>query len=294
MDNRKRGLIQFASLLVQNAHFRGFFEGKIYQGSLKTVCVPGLNCYSCPGAVGSCPIGALQSFLGSRPFRFPYYVVGLLLFFGTLLGRAVCGFLCPFGWIQELIHRIPLPRRKIGAFPGDRVLRYLKYAVLLILVIGLPLFLPYTPAFCKYLCPAGTLEGGIPLVLFGKVSFQVGGLFYWKLGILAAVLILCLIIYRPFCKYLCPLGAFYGLMNRVSLVTLKIDPAACTGCGSCARACPMQTDPLHRPDSAECIRCGICTAACPENALRLGLRSAGKTVTAESARPGSERRRSGK
>ena len=135
MDNKLRGRVQFVAALVQNADLRGFFTGRIDQGAQKAVCVPGLNCYSCPGALMSCPIGSLQAFLSARPVKVPYYVAGLLLFFGALLGRAVCGFLCPFGWIQELLHKIPFPRKKLGTFPGDRLLRRLKYLVLAGLVV---------------------------------------------------------------------------------------------------------------------------------------------------------------
>lgn len=276
MDKKLRGRIQWIAALIQNANFRGFFTGKIYRGALKNVCVPGLNCYSCPGALGACPIGSLQASLAARPVKLPYYVLGLLLFFGALLGRAVCGFLCPFGLVQELLHKIPLPRKKIGTFPGDRQLRWLKYVVLAVLVVGLPaLFLARTPAFCKYLCPAGTLEGGVPLVLIhgGRLELQVGVLFWRKLAILAAVLIGCLLIYRPFCKYLCPLGAIYGAMNRFALYRMHRCAERCTGCGVCAAVCPMQVDPAKKPNSAECIRCGACTRACPEGALHLGVRA---------------------
>ena len=268
--------IQILAALVQNADFRGFFTGRINQGALKSVCVPGLNCYSCPGALGACPIGSLQAFLSSRPVRFPYYVVGLLLFFGALLGRAVCGFLCPFGLVQDLLHKLPFPRRKLGPFPGDRLLRKLKYAVLLVLVIGLPaLVLDYVPVFCKYLCPAGTLGGGIPLVLLHgeRLHLSVGGLFFWKLAAALVILLLSIVIFRPFCKYLCPLGALYGLTNPIALYRMHADAGRCTGCGACARACPMQVDPSKTPNSPECIRCGVCTRCCPAQALHLGIRS---------------------
>ena len=268
--------IQILAALVQNADFRGFFTGRINQGALKSVCVPGLNCYSCPGALGACPIGSLQAFLSSRPVRFPYYVVGLLLFFGALLGRTVCGFLCPFGLVQDLLHKLPFPRRKLGPFPGDRLLRKLKYAVLLVLVIGLPaLVLDYVPAFCKYLCPAGTLGGGIPLVLLHgeRLHLSVGGLFFWKLAAALVILLLSIVIFRPFCKYLCPLGALYGLTNPIALYRMHADTGRCTGCGACARACPMQVDPSKTPNSPECIRCGVCTRCCPTQALHLGIRS---------------------
>ena len=140
MDKKRFG-IQALAALLQNANLKGFFTEKIYQGPLKSVCVPGLNCYSCPGAVGACPIGSLQSFLSGLRVRIPYYIVGLLLFFGAVLGRAVCGFLCPFGFLQELLNKIPgVPKR--NHFRLDRPLRRLKYAVLVLLVVVLPLLYP--------------------------------------------------------------------------------------------------------------------------------------------------------
>jgi len=273
LGRRFRSWIQFAAALIQNANFRGFFTGKLYQGAGKNACVPGLNCYSCPGAVASCPIGALQSFLANRPIKIPYYVMGLLFFFGVLFGRAVCGFLCPFGFLQELLHKIPFPRRKPRRIPGDRPLRYLKYLSLLGTVLLLPMLLARTPFFCKYICPVGTLEGGVPLVLFhaGSLQLSVGPLFFWKAFLLLAVLAASLLLYRPFCKYLCPLGAYYGLFNGVSLYRLHLDTKACIHCGKCAQACRMQVDPAVAPGSPECIRCGACAAACPTSALRMGF-----------------------
>ena len=175
MESKKRFSIQAASTLLHNANLKGFFTGRIYQGAAKGVCVPGLNCYSCPGAVGACPIGSLQSFLGSRPVRIPYYIAGLLIFFGALLGRAVCGFLCPFGFLQELIHRIPFPK-KLKGFRGDALLRRLKYLILALLVV-LPLFFALTPFFCKYLCPAGTLAGVLLALADKAVRPLLGSLF---------------------------------------------------------------------------------------------------------------------
>lgn len=274
MDRNKRFGLQAASALLHNANLKGFFTGKIYQGPVKRICVPGLNCYSCPGAVGACPIGSLQSFLGGLHFRFPYYVVGLLLFFGALLGRAVCGLLCPFGFLQDLLDRIPFfPKR--NRFPGDRQLRRLKYGILIVFVILLPLCVPLTPFFCKYICPSGTLAGILLSLHDSLVRAQLGGLFLWKAGVLIAVLAACLMIYRPFCKYLCPLGAIYGLMNRASLYRMHHDEEKCVGCGKCARVCKMCVNPAQTPNSAECIRCGECTNACPVDALKLGLRENG-------------------
>ena len=270
MDKR-RFSIQAVAALLSNANLKGFFTGKIYQGAGKTICVPGLNCYSCPGAVGACPIGSLQGFLSGLKFRFPYYVLGFLLFFGALLGRAVCGFLCPFGFLQELLHKIPFPIKK-NHFQGDRPLRWLKYAVLLLLVIILPLFFALTPFFCKYLCPAGTLAGILLTLRDGMLRAQLGGIFLWKIIVLAAVIGLCLIVFRPFCKYLCPLGAIYGFFNRIALYRMDLDADRCVSCGKCKKVCPMGVDPVRECNSAECIRCGDCVRNCPVNAIHMGIK----------------------
>lgn len=273
MDKKRYSILALASLL-QNANLRGFFTGKIYQGAVKNVCVPGLNCYSCPGAVGSCPIGSLQGFLSGLRFRFPYYVLGLLIFFGALLGRAVCGFLCPFGFLQELLNKIPgVPKR--DHFKADRPLRYLKYIVLVLLVIVLPLCYALTPFFCKYLCPSGTVSGILLAARDGIVRAQLGGIFLWKAFVLVWIIAACLIIWRPFCKYLCPLGAIYGLFNKVSLYRNHLDKSKCISCGACAKVCRMCIDPSETPNSPECIRCGHCTHTCPTGALRCGIRPQG-------------------
>lgn len=270
MDKKRFG-IQALAALLQNANLKGFFTGKIYQGPLKSVCVPGLNCYSCPGAVGACPIGSLQSFLSGLRIRIPYYIVGLLLFFGAVLGRAVCGFLCPFGFLQELLNKIPgVPKR--DHFRLDRPLRRLKYAVLVLLVVVLPLLYPLTPFFCKYLCPSGALAGILLAARDSMVCAQLGGIFLWKFFVLLWVAAACLVIYRPFCKYLCPLGAIYGLFNRFALYRTHLDADKCIHCGACAKACRMCVDPSKTPNSAECIRCGDCARACPAGALHMGLR----------------------
>ena len=262
--------IQAVAALIQNANFDGFFTGRIYTGPAKKVCVPGLNCYSCPGAIGACPIGSLQNFLSGLKFRFPYYVLGLLIFFGALLGRIVCGFLCPFGFLQDLLYLIPFYKK--NQFKADKFLRYLKYAVLLILVILLPISLSLTPAFCKYLCPSGTIAGIIEYIKQPIIRSQFGWLFNWKLILLGIILISSLIVYRSFCKYLCPLGAFYGFFNRVSLVRMHLDESKCVHCSACAHACKMNVDPSKKPNSMECIRCGDCVRACPEKALHIGIR----------------------
>ncbi len=268
---RRHG-VQGLWALVTNSHIAGFIQGNIYKGNLKNICVPGLNCYSCPGAVGACPIGALQAVVGSWNFKFAYYVIGFLIFIGAVFGRVVCGFLCPFGLIQDLLHKIPFPK-KIRTFYGDKLLRKLKYVIFLVFVILLPLFVvdimgQGAPYFCKLICPAGTLEGGIPLVLLNKtLRNTVGWLYVWKNVILFITILLSMVIYRPFCKYICPLGAFYSIFNPISIFRYRVDKEKCVQCGKCAKVCQMQVNPVENVNDPECIRCGRCKKVCPTQAI---------------------------
>lgn len=267
---RFRGLIQFGATLLTNIHLPNFKTGTLYQGSGKKLCVPGLNCYSCPAAAGACPIGAFQAVVGSSKFNFSYYITGTLILAGVLLGRFICGFLCPFGWFQELLHKLPtkkLSTRRL--YP----LTWIKYAVLLVMVILLPMLAVNDvglsdPFFCKYLCPQGVLEGALPLAAVNTgIRNILGKLFTWKYGILLTIISLSTIFYRPFCKWLCPLGAFYALFNKVSLCQIQVDKKACVSCGKCADVCKMDVDITKSPDHAECIRCGMCVKACPADAV---------------------------
>lgn len=267
--------VQALWALLTNSYLVGFVQGKIYKGKLKNLCVPGMNCYSCPGAVGSCPIGSLQAVIGSWNFKFAFYVAGFLVFVGALVGRFVCGWLCPFGLIQDLLHKIPFPK-KIKTFRGDKLLRKLKYIILLIFVILLPMFLvdvigQGAPYFCKLLCPVGTLEGGIPLVLLNKsMHTALGWLYAWKNVLLVVTIIVSIMIYRPFCKYICPLGAIYSVFNPISVFKYRVDESKCTHCGACARTCKMQVDPVQNANHPECIRCGLCKKVCPTGAISSG------------------------
>ncbi len=274
----KRNLFQLVWAAITNSHFSGYFNAKIYTGNLKNSCVPGLNCYSCPGAVGSCPIGSLQAVLGKKGHWFSFYVVGFLMMVGALLGRIVCGWLCPFGLFQDLLHKIPFPK-KVRKVPMEKLLVGLKYVILLLFVILLPLFMVDflgngDPFFCKWICPAGTLEGGIPLVMLNPAMRDtIGWLFAWKNFLLLLTIILSIIVYRPFCKFICPLGAIYSFFNRISFYQYNVDPDKCIACGRCAKVCFMNCDPVQDANSLECIRCGKCKSACPTNAITSGFKT---------------------
>lgn len=260
----KRRLIQLYAALLTNANLKGFFTGKIYTGDTKKACVPGLNCYSCPGAVGACPLGALQDSLAQSGKSAPAYILGILLMFGLLLGRLICGFLCPFGLIQELLYKIRTPKLRKNRF--TRVLSYFKY-VLLVIMIAVPLIYAGIPSFCKYVCPAGTLEGAVSLLANIRNSDfygMLGYLFTWKFCLAVAVVVASIFIYRFFCRFICPLGAIYSLFNKISLLGVKLDKDKCIDCGLCVQGCKM--DIKHVGDH-ECIQCGECISVCPVQAI---------------------------
>ena len=269
---RIRNWFQAAWFALTNGYARGFTSGKIFTGPTKTLCVPGLNCYSCPGALASCPIGSLQAVLNSSSYKVSLYVFGLLSMFGVLFGRLVCGWMCPFGLLQDLLYKIKVGPKKKN-LPGHKYLRWLRFVVLAVMVIALPALVLSEngvgqPWFCEWICPSGTLLGGIPLVALNE-SFReiIGFRFFWKMAILVACCLGSIWYFRPFCKYLCPLGAIYGLFNPVSTYRLEIDPNKCIKCHACQRACGMDIPTFETPNSMDCIRCGDCIKACPKGAI---------------------------
>ena len=292
-----RRVIQVYAAVLYNAHARGFAEGRIYTGPLKSACVPGLNCYSCPGAVAACPLGALQNAVASSAStgRPGFYVCGILLLFGLLFGRMICGFACPMGLLQELIYKIPLPGgwKKPKKNRLTRGLSWVKYALLAVFAIALPLLYGLRrtplPAFCKWICPAGTLEGALPLLLHpanGDLRALAGGTFVWKGIVLAAVLVLCVFVFRPFCRFLCPLGALYGLFAKIALLGVRIDRDKCVDCGACVKVCPVDTKAVG---DRECVHCCRCVSVCAHGAISvkagkitlLGPETAGRRAKGE-------------
>lgn len=260
--------MQAAVSFLHNPHLTNFLTGRIYRGPTKAACVPGLNCYSCPGAAGACPIGSLQSFLSGVSPRFPAYVLGAILLMGLTFGRFICGWLCPFGFVQELFYR--LPGKKLGKSPLTQRLSRLKYVWSVFFVLVLPLiFWGVTgvgiPAFCKFICPAGTLEGAVPLLSTNTMlRSAAGAITVWKFTLLAVFLGLMIVIYRPFCRWFCPLGAAYGCCNRQAILGVAVDPQRCIHCGRCAKVCGMDTTIAG---DRECISCGDCLKHCPTKAI---------------------------
>ena len=235
MEN-KRKLSQIIATLLCNANIKGLFTGRLYTGPIKSICVPGLNCYSCPAALGGCPLGALQSTLTTLRSGINSFVVGSLVFFAAVFGRFTCGWLCPFGLIQELLYMIPTPKYRTRF----KYLGWLKYVILVVLVIAVPIAVMLEkgigyPAFCKYICPQGTLGGLFLIRTDAAIRSTVGYVFILKILILLAVLMFSVVVFRPFCRLICPLGAIYGLFNSVALIRMDVDPVKCTHCSGCCQ-----------------------------------------------------------
>ncbi len=272
-----RKWVQSIFVLLINGSWSFPFTKMIYRGPLKVICSPGLNCYSCPASTTYCPIGAFQQLMGgvrmavqNGQYFFGFYIVGTIGVIGAFVGRMICGWACPFGLIQELLHKIP--SRKFGV-PGW--MRYIKFVILPVMVFILPLMVVDKmglgdPWFCKYLCPAGTLEAGLPL-LFMQPTLRatVGWLFFNKLMFLTIFVLWSIPTSRPFCRTTCPLGAFYALFSKVKMIKLHLNPELCTNCQACHKVCPMGVKFNESPDDTECISCMACVKACDFGAIQL-------------------------
>lgn len=254
---RLRRVIQVVSLLVVNS---SFLVGLGARG----VCVPVLNCWACPLAAFACPLGALQNAVADARVTLvlPLYIVGSMIAVSGIFGRMMCGWLCPFGLLQDLLGGL---KRRPWALP--RWTGYLKYAMLVALVLIVP-YLTGIPWFCK-LCPQGALEGSIfqPL-LHAELRPLIGSWWYTKIAILAGVMLAAVFYRRPFCHVICPLGALFSLLNRVSLVRMRFEADKCTDCGWCVEHCPQGIDPRRDLSSHLCVGCLEC-AKCPFDAIHV-------------------------
>ena len=267
MTARIRRLFQILSFIAIDSYYKGVLTGQaIYQGLTKRFVVPALNCYSCPLSRFACPMGSFQHFLAVR--QIPFYILGFFGLVGASVGRATCGWVCPFGLFQELLYKIPSYKFRI-----PRIFTYLKYVVLVVMAIILPIVL-LEPWFCKF-CPAGTIEAGIPLLSWDPVQSLGSSLleiltthFYVKYGILIFFVVLSLSTRRPFCRVACPVGAIFSIFNKLSVLRMYVDKSKCTKCDICYNVCPMEIRIYENASDLDCIRCGKCQSACPQGAIR--------------------------
>jgi thiol-disulfide isomerase/thioredoxin/ferredoxin len=214
-------------------------------------------------------MGALQNAFSSSNKTAPYYMLGIIMLYGVIFGRWICGWLCPFGLLQDLLHKIKTPKLKKNIF--TKILSAAKYVILAIFGVIIPLIYMTKdfplPAFCKYICPAGTVGGALGLLINPSNSEffdMLGTLFTWKFVLAVSIVVSCVFIYRTFCRFLCPLGALYGFFNKFSLFGIKLEKDKCVNCGKCISVCKMD---IHHVGDMECINCGECISVCPTKAI---------------------------
>lgn len=254
----KRRFFQMAGSVLPNSYLTGFWNmvqwPALYQGSLKSICSPLLNCYACPGALLSCPIGTIQHFMVTG--NVPTYAIGTLSMVGATVGRMTCGTLCPFGFMQDVLYKLRAWKVSMPVWT-----RWFRYLVLLVLVIIIPA-VTQENWFSK-LCPCGTLIGGLPWVTLDRnVRSMVRALFFMKVAMLMFIVGISTMVKRPFCRAICPLGAIFSLFNKASFVQLAWNADTCTRCGKCEKICPVDIRPDRNQTNPDCLRCLDCTR-CP-------------------------------
>jgi ferredoxin-type protein NapH len=254
--SRLRHIIQSITFIISNLGFVSV---------LKTGLIwPFFYCYGCPFACAGCPIGVLQHFMILPAI--PFYLLGTLGIYGTIFGRAFCGWVCPFGGFQDLLGLLNKRKKKLQSFT------YSKFAMLLVVVVLA--WITLDTFFCKF-CPAGSLFASVPAPLFYP-SLNIGFFFYVHIATLILTVVLVLLFSRFWCRYLCPLGSI-GVFNKLSILTVSLNLAKCTKCARCLDVCPMGIDKLENiGKSSDCILCGKCVEACQTNALKINVRRGAK------------------
>jgi len=224
-----------------------------------TMCSPVFHCYACPLATFACPIGVIAQFTALHVL--PFIAIGLLVAVGAVFGSLICGWVCPFGFLQDLAAKVPTPKFDLPKLAG-----YGRYVMLIGTVLAVPYFFgEQHPLFVCRICPAGALEAAVPNVVSQAIA---GQQVVWpnaiKLIILALFLVAIFFMRRPWCRLLCPLGAIFSLFNRVSAFFLRFDANECTHCERCHQLCEYGIEPEKTPNDLRCIRCLECTKCSPE------------------------------
>jgi polyferredoxin len=245
--------------------------------AMHTICGPVFHCYSCPWSWFGCPIGILANF--SALHLVPFAAIGTLTALGAAFGAFICGWACPFGFLQDLIAKVPTPKFTLPLWMG-----HLRYGVLLALVLVIPYFWgEESPLFICRLCPAGAIEGALPNTAQQLIARQKQDSAkqqsddppkadgeavaversVWpsttKMVILGLIVIAMFFTWRPWCTLFCPLGAIYGLLNHVSFLFLRFHPDLCIDCADCRSLCVDGGPAEHRVDGLHCVRCAECT-----------------------------------
>lgn len=183
-------------------------------------------------------------------------------------GRFFCGFFCSFGAMQDLLWfgGKRMPKKIKVSEKADRILKLLKFAVLLFVVLGVWTF-----------SVTGTTLWS-PWTIFGMYATVKGfpsGAYLLSIGgaLMLVILIGSFLIERFFCKYLCPLGAIYSLISRFRIFRIKKPATACGNCRLCTSKCSMSI-PMYKHDSirsGECINCMKCTTVCHRENIKADI-----------------------
>ena len=227
--------------------------------------IPGcvFHCYSCPLSAFGCPVGIAANYAALLPvcWEVPYLLIGVLLLVGAVSGSLVCGWACPFGFLQDALGKVSQYKLTLPGWVG-----YMRYVVLVGLVLILPFLLgragiafdDQAVSICR-LCPAGALEAGLPYSIRSALSGQGWVMSWLKSGILVVFVVSAIFIHRPWCRMFCPLGGILALFNRMSLFHLRFKAGECVECNLCRSRCSMSVKVDQKANVAGCIRCLECT-----------------------------------
>lgn len=266
----KRRLVQFVTAILLTCNFTAFMAEWRFFGN---VCLPIIHCNACPLTWFNCPIYAISEWIQFREVPWgtlaPWMLIGIIGGIGALLGRFFCGWVCPMGLLQDLLHGIPSPKFSLPA-----LLRWVKYGFLFIAVGAAAYWVGKESLlfFCKY-CPVATIEVAVPQMIVDH-DWAMDTWRILRFSVLVLVLVLVVFNVRSFCKVMCPVGALVAVANKFSIFTIRIDPAKCTHCGKCDKSCPMGV-PVENSSRTkrsvnrhtECIECLKCEEVCPVNAI---------------------------
>ncbi|HEY4675036.1 MAG TPA: 4Fe-4S binding protein [Candidatus Bathyarchaeia archaeon] len=296
--NTPRRIVQFLSFI--------FFSAIIFNLGVLPLMVPVLWTWGLPQNTVGDSFTAIQLMLGGGNTNvvFPWLAVASFLIVGIFIGKSLCGWVCPFGFVQDLIGYVRRKQTDLSPRTHETML-YVKYAIL-----ALVLLISVTFAASKLLGVSGTYEGALGIFAYAPftaispsetlfatlprmvLNFRnalvqnqavdilsgIGSLpplFWAQIVIMGAVLVFAAYVPRSWCRYLCPHGAIMGVMNRFSFIGLKREPFKCTRgeCRVCVEVCPTRVKILDLPwekfSDPDCIYCLKCVDACENKAIKL-------------------------